>query len=48
MHRFGHHSGDLLNPGKAVKFQRVKTLRGVFSLRQSGLHLGLGLQLDIA
>ena len=48
MDRLRHHAGEFLHAGKAVKFQWIETLGGIFGLRQSRLHLRLGLQFDIA
>jgi len=44
--RLGHHAGEFLHAGVAVKFQRVK---GMFHIaRQPRLHLAFGLQLNVA
>ena len=45
--RLGHHASQLLHTGKAVKFKRVKSGLEFFGLRQTRLHLGFSLQLNI-
>ena len=46
--RLGHHAGQFLHAGEAVEFERVECGVGVFGLRQTRLHLRLGLHLDVA
>ena len=46
--RFGHHAGQFLNPGKAVKLQRIEAALGLTRMRQPRLHLQLGLQFNVA
>ena len=46
--RFRHHAGQLLHAGKAVKLEGIKARLQFLGLRQSRLHLGLSLQLDVA
>ena len=48
VHRLGHHAGEFLHAGEAVELQRVKPGLRILGLRQARLHLGLGLQFDVA
>ena len=48
VHRLGHHAREFLDPREPVELQRVETLRRILGLRQPRLHLGLGLQFDVA
>ena len=47
MHGLRHHAGEFLHAREAVKFQRIEPLGRVFGLRQTRLHLRLGLQLNV-
>ena len=48
VHRLGHHAGQFLDTGEAVKFKRIKTRLGFLGLGQARLHLGFSLQFNIA
>ena len=47
MHGLGHHAGQFLHPGKAVKLERIERLCRIFGLCQTRLHLRLGLQFNV-
>ena len=47
-HALRHQAGEFLKAGKPVKFQRIETLPGFLRQGLLGLHLRLGLDLDLA
>ena len=47
VNRLGHHAGDFLHAGKAVKLQRVKSGLQFLGLGQTRLHLGFSLQFNV-